>query len=92
MFLKFSTPSPKLFLYTIYLCNFQEFCHPVHSDEKLFIQVQGIPRLLLAHVKIFLEKIDNPIVVTSKEPDQISEEQHKAGVDDSIIQILKLKL
>ena len=80
-----------LYFVSCYLCHFEELCHPVHPDEELLVQVQGVPGLLLAHVKILLQQVDHSIIVASKKSDQISEEKHKARIDDPIIQILKLK-
>ena len=75
----------------IYLSYFQKFCNSVHPDEKLFIQVECIPCLFLSHIKIFLEEVDDAIIVAGKQADQISKEKHEAGVDDPIVKILEIE-
>ena len=72
-----------------HLSNFQELCHSVHPDEELLIKVQGISGLLLLHLKVFLQEVDNSVVVAGEQSYQVSEEQHEAGVNDPVIQILQ---
>ena len=72
-----------------HLSNFQELRHSVHPDEELLIKVQGISGLLLLHLKVFLQEVDNSVVVAGEQSYQVSEEQHEAGVNNPVIQILQ---
>ena len=36
-----------------YLCDFEKFRDPVHSNEKLLVLVQGVFTILLVHVEVF---------------------------------------
>ena len=42
-------------------------------------------------IKIFLEEVDDAIIVAGKQADQISKEKHEAGVDDPIVKILEIE-
>ena len=72
-----------------HLGHFQKLRYSVHPYEEFLVKIQGISGLLLLHLKVLLEKIDNSVVVASKQSYQVSEQEHKAGVDHSVVQILQ---
>ena len=74
-----------------HLGHFQKLGYSVHPNEEFLVQIQGISGLLLLHLKVLLEKIDNSVVVASKQSYQVSEQQHEAGIDHSVIQILQIR-
>ena len=74
-----------------HLGHFQKLGNSVHPYEEFLVQIQGISGLLLLHLKVLLEKIDNSVIVASKQSYQVSEQQHEAGVDHSVIQILQIR-
>ena len=71
-----------------HLGHFQKLGNSVHPDEEFLVQIQGISGLLLLHLKVLLEKIDNSVIVASEQSYQVSEEKHEAGVYNPVIQIL----
>lgn len=42
----------------------QKLSNPIHSDEELFIEVESVAAILLVHVEVFLQKVDDAVVVT----------------------------
>ena len=74
-----------------HLGHFQKLRYSVHPYEEFLVKIQGISGLLLLHLKVLLEKIDNSVIVASEQSYQVSEEQHEAGVDHSVIQILQIR-
>ena len=65
---------------------------------------QRVSRPLLLHIEIFLQKVDDAVIITSEQPeqapsrhlppaappppDEVPEEQHEAAVDDTVVQVL----
>ncbi len=71
----------------IYLCHFEEVCNSVHPDEELLVDVQGFPGLLLVHVKVFLQEVDDPVVVAGEQSDEVFEQEDEGCVDDPVVQV-----
>ena len=77
------------FVNKCHLSYFEKLGHPVHPYEELLIKIQGVSGLFFLHLKVFFEEIDNSVIIASEQSYQVSEEQHEAGVDDPVIQILQ---
>jgi len=49
-----------------HLSNFQKLANAIHSRQELFVQIQSIAALLLVHVKVLLQQVDDGVVVAGK--------------------------
>lgn len=63
-----------------YLGDFEKFANTIHSHQKSFIQIQSVFALLLIHIKVFFQQIDDSIIVACEQTDQVTKQQHEAHV------------
>lgn len=73
------------------LGHFEKLAHLVHAHQETLVQIQCILALLFVHIEVFLQQIDDAVVVAGEQTDQVAEQQHEAHVDDTCEQQNKRK-
>lgn len=62
----------KLQLSATHLSHLQKLSNAIHARQEFLVQIQSIPALLLVHIEIFLQQVDDGIVVASEQSNQIA--------------------
>lgn len=66
-----------------HLSHLQKLPDTVHAGQELLVQVQSITALLLVHVEVLLEQVNDGIVVAGEQSNQVAKEKHEAHIDDT---------
>lgn len=51
----------------MYVSYLQKLSDSIHSDEELLIEIESVARVLLVHIEVFLQQVDDAVVVTGEQ-------------------------